>query len=173
MKTGQTRRLLAGALWTLLLAAGLWGLDRLTLGPPTAEGWVQVAVVAEVPAAVGVVPVPPYLPQGMVWPPARVFVQREPRPGWWIELAPSAAGGARMWLGSLHSAPPEMPAEAASCFETGPGATCPSPWHLLSTSLGTLGEVHLLTTLEPSQARRVLAGLERRWGGAPSPSLEP
>lgn len=149
---------LEAVLWTAVLAAALVLVDRLLVGPPTPEGWRAVPTVETLPEGAPPVLVPSYLPESLVWPPARVLGRGGDTPGWWYEVGPREPGGPRLWVGSGGAPFPEALGEAARCLASQPEPNCPPPWHQLSRKIDGR-TVWVLATIPTRDLTRIFEGL--------------
>jgi len=153
------RRIAIAAAWTAVFAVGLWKLDRALLAPPPPRGWVAVATIDQMPAAAGPVVLPAYLPGRFEWPPRVLRFRTGPHPGWWLGLFERGAAESSLWIGAGEAPLPEaMPAGSACVHGGAPG--CEGGWHGLSKQLPDGRAVHVITTLDPAEASRVLQGLQ-------------
>ena len=153
------RRSVAGLLWTVALVAGLYLVDRLLMGPRRPQGWVEAESLAAVPAEVGPLPVPAFLPNTMAWPPARVIFRTGARPGWWLGLERSG-GEVGLWIGSGVDPVPAALGEVRSCVAS--AVSCPRGWRVLSTSRSAR-TIFVVSRASTQQSARILAGL--KWSG--------
>lgn len=138
------------ALWSAALFAGLLAVDRWLLGPDVVRGWQRTAQLADVPAALGPLATPAYLPEQLGWPPRQIEFRLAPAPAWWLELG--TAGGPQLWIGT-GDPPDGMPAR--TCVADG---ACPAGWHALSRRVQGRG-LAVVGTLPAHELRRVLDAL--------------
>ncbi len=140
------RRAVLGVAWTLGLAVGLWTLDRMVLGPDRDLGWRRLGAAAELPERL---PVPPWLPASLGWPPDAVWVSDAPPAAWgWL----GSAEGAGVWLGVGAPPPPARSTYEACLGEEG----CPPGWHLLSRRLPDGRELVVLGDARAEVLARIL-----------------
>jgi hypothetical protein len=155
-------RVVAGAVWTVALAGLLVALDRLLLGPAAATGWVELGRVEALPEPARPTVVPTYLPNAVMWPPARVLYLAAGDTGsWWLGLVAPSGGDPRVWIGNradgAAGAAGAIGLAAGCLLETRP--LCPPGWHVLSTEVRPGLAVVVVADLPPLQLRRILDGL--------------
>lgn len=150
-------RVLGGIGWTVLLAAVLFGADRLLLGEVPGTGWMETGRIEEAETMVGPLVVPRYLPDTAGWPPSRLLVRRDAR-GWWMGLAP-AGRPVGLWIGIGDQPLPSALAAYEGCVWPAAAIACPRGWSALSAPLPDGSTVFLVSTLEPAELARVAEGL--------------
>jgi hypothetical protein len=171
-------RPLAAILWTVAVGALLLAVDRVLLSPTVPASWMDAETLEAVPAEVGAMAIPTYLPDSLGWPPARVVYRvAAGRAGWWLGLSPPSGGETRLWLGSSGADAGEVVGEAAPCLE-GETPTCPPGWQARRVQLDDGSPVVVLGRLPTEQLDRLVESLRpgarpRSARARPGPQLNP